>query len=149
MAKAKKEQIEELNELIEIEADALELYDEAFGHIADPHIREALEAIEADHERHVADLIQLVLDLGGKTPPPPAGRDVKGTVVRAKHALRSATGTRGAVKALRTDEDLTRKTYEKAADVALPEPLAEVITRNLHDERRHLAIIEAMLDEDR
>src|SRR5262249_35932037 len=97
MAKAKKAQIEELNELIEIEADALELYDEALGHIADPHVREALGSIAADHERHVAGLTQIVLDLGGKAPPPPAERDVKGTVVKAQNALRSATGTRGAV----------------------------------------------------
>jgi len=143
MPKSKKAQIVELVELIELDGDTLQVYDEALGHIDHPDVREAVEAFEADHERHIADLTELIDELGGEAPP--AKADLKGTVMRALTALRSATGTNGALKALRTDEKLTCRTYAKVVDAELPEPAAQVVADHLSDERRHLAVIEAML----
>jgi len=145
MPKPRKRPIDTLIELLELDADALELYDKALEHIDHPDIKAMIASIEADHERHIADLTQLVLDLGGE--PPPAKVDFKGTMLKAMTALRSASGTKGALKALRTDEKLTGKTYEKAAEIEMPKPAAEVIARNLLDERSHLDAIEAILDE--
>jgi hypothetical protein len=56
--------------------------------------------------------------------------------------LRSATGTIGALKAMRMNEKLTNRTYEKQVRGELPPIALEVVTRNLEDERRHLAAIE-------
>jgi uncharacterized protein (TIGR02284 family) len=138
------EVVRKLKELIELDADAMLLYDKALEHVEDPVVTEAFEAYRADHGRHVGELTQLVLDLGGT--PPPADRDFKGTLLEAVTALRSATGTRGALKALRTNEKIMNKHYEEAADMELPAPVAIAIAARLADERRHRAGIDAELE---
>jgi hypothetical protein len=56
------------------------------------------------------------------------------------------TGTVGALRAMRMNEKLTNKTYDKAVRLDLPPMALEVVTRNLEDERRHLAAIENHID---
>jgi len=138
------EVIRKLKELIELDADAMLLYDKALEHVEDQVVTETFEAYRADHGRHVGELTQLVLDLGGM--PPPADRDLKGTLLEAVTALRSATGTRGALKAMRMNEKIMNKHYEEAADMELPAPVAIIIAARLADERRHRAGIDAEVE---
>ena len=56
--------------------------------------------------------------------------------------LRGVTGTVGVLEAMRLNERLTSRIYDKMAEVEVPPLAAVVIMQNLDDERRHLEVIE-------
>ena len=75
-------------------------------------------------------------------------RDFKGFLIEGFTALRSVTGTEGALKAMQGNEKLTNKRYEDALNiVGLPEDVLDIIRRNREDERGHLEYIERTLEE--
>ena len=78
--------------------------------------------------------------------PDSSGRDLKGVLIEGLTALRSVTGTLGALKAMRTNETVTNRAYEKALEQTLPLVVREVVRQNLQDERRHLAGIRTHID---
>lgn len=132
-----------LNKLIQLDFDAAGTYREALLHVDDPGVRSDLHAFLGDHERHVMELSTIVRDLGGT--PISAHRDFKGAVLETMTRLRSR-GTLGALRAMRTNEKLTNRSYDKALDFYMP-PLGQaIVLENLKDERRHLATIEGHLD---
>ncbi len=129
-----------LNKLIQLDYDAAGTYREAIAHVADPSARIDLESFLNDHERHVMELSRVIRDLGGV--PIEVHRDFKGVVLEGMTRLRSR-GTMGALRAMRMNERLTNRTYDKALDFYMP-PIGQVIVlENFKDERRHLAAIEA------
>jgi rubrerythrin len=134
--------IKTLNDLIQLDYDAIKAYDQALDRVdeADEEVRSDLELFKLDHERHVTDLAQVVRDLGGQHEE--ASRDVKGVLLEGLTALRSVTGTVGALKAMRMNEKLTNKSYAKASELQLSPIARMVVDRNLADERRHLAAIQ-------
>ncbi|HEU0030247.1 MAG TPA: DUF2383 domain-containing protein [Kofleriaceae bacterium] len=138
--------IEELNDLIQLDHDAVLTYQQALEHVDadDVEVRSDLEAFMADHQRHIADLSRVVIAFDG-TPKEP-GRDVKGVLLEGMTKLRSVTGTLGALKAMRMNEKLTNHSYEKVSQRALPADVLSVVTMNLADERRHLAAIETHIE---
>lgn len=135
--------VDELNDLIQLDFDAVQAYQQAIDRIErdDAEVRADLERFRADHERHITDLGAAIRALGHE--PKEVGRDLKGVLLEGMTALRSATGTLGALKAMRMNEKLTNKSYARAAEVRLPLVAREVVARNLDDERRHLAAITA------
>ncbi len=134
---------DQLNKLIQLDFDAAGTYREALLHIDDATVRSDLHDFLGDHERHVIELTRIVRDLGGT--PIEAHRDFKGVILESMTRLRSR-GTLGALRAMRMNEKLTNRSYDKASDVYMP-PLGQVIVmENLGDERRHLAAIEAHID---
>lgn len=139
-----KDVIQHLNELIQLDFDAASTYDHALERVDDPLVSEDLESFREDHERHISELTRVVEDLGGEVEE--AGRDVKGVLLESMTKLRSVTGTLGALKAMRMNEKLTNRTYEKATRADLPPIALEVVARNLEDERRHLAAIEEHIE---
>jgi rubrerythrin len=144
MGTSNQQTIETLNDLLQLDTDAVILYEQAIEHVEGDPLRMDLELFQADHERHITDLRQLVLDLGGQ--PIEIKRDLKGAVLQAVTAMRSLTGTKGALKAMRMNEKLTNRTYEKAMQGELPVRVSRLVAQNLDDERRHLATIEAHIE---
>jgi rubrerythrin len=137
--------IKELNGLVQLDFDASLTYEQALQSIdeEDPEVREDLEAFRQDHLQHIDDLQRLILELGGQPIEP--SRDVKGVLLEGLTKLRGITGTVGALKAMRMNEKLTNRSYDKMAELGLPQEAVQVIAVNLADERRHLAVIEAHL----
>ncbi|HEY5950760.1 MAG TPA: DUF2383 domain-containing protein [Kofleriaceae bacterium] len=134
---------DQLNKLIQLDFDAAGTYREAILHVDDPNVRSDLHAFLGDHERHVMELTRIVRDLGGT--PIEAHRDFKGAILEGMTRLRSR-GTLGALRAMRMNEKVTNRGYDKALDLYMP-PIGQVIVvENLADERRHLAGIEAHID---
>jgi hypothetical protein len=132
-----------LNKLIQLDFDAAGTYREALLHVDDPSARSDLHMFLGDHERHVMELSRIVRDLGGT--PINVHRDLKGVILEGMTRLRSR-GTLGALRAMRMNERLTNRSYDKASEVYMP-PLGQVIVmENLADERRHLAAIEAHIE---
>ncbi len=136
--------VDELNELIQLDADAVQLYTMAIEHVDDIAVREDFEAFRSDHERHIAELTRAVIDLGGEAEEPT--RDITGMLFEAVAALRMATGTNGALSAMRMNERHTNRVYDDALEVGLPPIAYELVLKNLEDERRHLAVIEMHMD---
>jgi uncharacterized protein (TIGR02284 family) len=143
-SEARKDAIELLNDLIQLDYDAVQAYKQAIEKIDDVAARADLVAFQADHERHIADLSRTVRMMGGE--PEEAGRDLKGVLLEGLTALRSVTGTLGALRAMRMNEKLTNRSYERALEVRLPIAARDVVLRNREDERRHLSAIETHIE---
>ena len=140
------EAIKTLDELIELDAVAIEAYEIVIEKIGDDDLEllEDLESFKADHEQHIRDLTRVVEALGGEAEQPT--RDLRGMFLEGMTMLRAATNTVGALEAMRLDERVTSRVYDKAAEVEVPPLAAVVIMQNLDDERRHLAVIQRHIE---
>jgi rubrerythrin len=135
--------ITKLNALVQLDFDAAKTYERACQKIDLPEVRNQLEIFRQDHLRHVIELSEAIARLGG-TPHEPH-RDVKGVVLEGLTALRSVSGTHGALSAMRLNEKLTNRSYDEALRADLPADIAFLVESNRADERRHLAYIETTL----
>jgi rubrerythrin len=133
-----------LLQLIQVETDALQLYALALDRVDDLAVREDIEGFRTDHERHIAELEQLVR-LFGDEPDAPS-REVIELAFEGLVALRAATGTNGALSALRLHERHANGVLDDALDAGLPPIAYELVMSHLEDERRHLALIEMHID---
>src|SRR4051812_5919919 len=88
--------IDQLNDLVQLDYDAVQAYDLALEHIDDPGVAEDLELFKSDHERHIVELNAVITVLGGT--PKELGKDLKGFLIEGMTKLRSVTGTKGALK---------------------------------------------------
>lgn len=137
--------VEELNELIQLDYDATKTYEQAIAAIdeGDTEVRAVLESFRDDHLRHIEALRTVIEAHGGAALEP--SRDLKGVLLEGMTKLRSVTGTLGALKAMRMNEKLTNRSYDRAVELELTLQAREVVLANLADERRHLAAIEAQI----
>jgi uncharacterized protein (TIGR02284 family) len=138
-----KDLIDRLSSLMQLDIDAVHAYGQAIDSIKDPAIKNELIMFRDDHERHIGDLSLAISNLGGQ--PPERSRDFKGFLIEGFTALRSVTGTEGALKAMKGNEELTNKTYRDALDLQLPPDIRDIVERNYRDEQRHLAYINRVL----
>lgn len=136
-----------LEELIQLDIDANHAYGQAIKNIDDPMIREKLVLFQSDHRRHADVLSEKMRELGGT--PPELTKDFKGFFISGFTALRSMTGTKGALEAMETNERLTNSKYEKAVKSDFPADIASIVRANLADEQRHLAFIREALSSGR
>lgn len=132
-----------LNDLIQLDIDAVHAYGQAIDAVEDSVVRGRLLEFQNDHERHIRELGQTVREQGGT--PIEHKRDFKGFLIEGMTAIRSATGTKGALKAMKTNEVLTNRKYDKALEEDLPPRVRDLVLRNRDDERRHLQYIESCL----
>jgi uncharacterized protein (TIGR02284 family) len=135
--------LKRLNSLIQLDIDASDAYGKAIEHIDESEIASRLRMFRADHERHIDDLSQLVANYGGK--PPKRSADLKGMLIEGFTALRSASGTDGALKAMETNEKMTTGKYRDAQSWSVPADVKAVLEANLDDEVRHLEYIQSQL----
>ncbi|MHB1843572.1 MAG: DUF2383 domain-containing protein [Deltaproteobacteria bacterium] len=133
----------ELNSLIQLDIDAVNAYSMAIRNVDLPLIADQLTQFRGDHERHVTDLSEIVRRHGGQ--PPKVTPDFKGFLISGFTAIRSATGTEGALHAMKSNEGLTTSTYQKAVAKGFPADVIGVVQRNFEDEQRHLRYIEQCL----
>lgn len=131
--------LDNLEKLIQLDVDATHAYDQAIKNVDEQVIKEKLILFQGDHRRHIDLLSSKVLELGGT--PPELTSDFKGFFISGFTALRSMTGTKGALEAMETNERLTNSRYEEASKLIWPPDLASVIQSNLADEQRHLSFI--------
>ncbi|AUX21883.1 ferritin [Sorangium cellulosum] len=133
--------IEVLNDLIQLDRDAIAAYDQAVEACERASVREPLARFRDDHARHVTDLSALVTSLGGA---PAQTRDLKGKLIEGFTAITSF-GDQSALLAMRGNEELTNRKYEAALNEALTVEARAVVERNRADEQRHLAWIKDAL----
>lgn len=134
-----------LTNLIHLDYDALEAYDVAIDRLEDPTASSRLREFRADHERHIRELSECMVEIGAE---PPRGADYRRVLTQGKVYLGSISGTDAILKAMKSNEDDTTSEYERAlADTrGFPNPrLREVLERCVEDERRHRSWIRTQI----
>lgn len=147
MATGQDQVFERLIALAQLDVDAILAYEQAIKNI-DPEagpIVDALSRFQRDHERHVVDLRDVVIALGGTFPE--LKRDVKGAVIEGMTAALSKVGTRGALVAMTQNELLTNSAYKSASETTMPEIARQLVEAHCDDEKRHIAAITQALRE--
>lgn len=139
-----REVIDKLSQLIHLDIDAVHAYGQAIKQIDLVPIRETLEQFLEDHDRHVRNLSDKIRQLGGD--PPEYSRDFKGFLIEGFTAIRSMTGNKGALEAMKMNERLTNRKYNDAMGWDVPLDVKTIIQSNFEDEKRHLQFIEQALD---
>jgi len=142
MALSTEKQIEELNELIRFDLDAIGAYTEAIDAIHDPRIQDPLTRYRGDHQRHVAELSAVVRRLGGR---PAESPDVKGMVRKTMTKIAGMVGEETILKAMKSNEEAINKAYNHHATLDFPSDVLDLIKRNYGDEKRHLEWVEQAL----
>jgi rubrerythrin len=131
--------LNQIEKLIQLDVDATHAYDQAIKNVDEQVIKEKLLLFQGDHRRHIDLLSAKVLELGGT--PPELSSDFKGFFISGFTALRSLTGTKGALEAMETNEKLTTSRYQDAAKQVWPTDISSLIQSNLADEQRHLSFV--------
>jgi len=132
-----------LGSLVTMDVDAARAYDQALEEIDLENVREQILKFQEDHNRHIVELSAMINELGG--PPPSIEPDAKGFAIERFTAIRSLSGTEGALKALQMNEKITGKTYSEARSWELTPGAAAIVERNYRDEQQHLRHIREML----
>lgn len=135
-----KEIAKELKSLCKVDIDAFFAYTEGLGRIDIAVVKGDIERFKADHERHIKDLSDEIRALGEE--PPKFSRDMKGYILSVFTKIRTLTGNEGALKALKSGEEVTSRNYGDAVKMDLPTRIKALVEKNLGDEQRHLAYFE-------
>lgn len=137
--------INRLNDLLMLEHDALEAYEQAISRMTSTVCKDKLSEFRNDHRRHLSDIRKVIEDFGAR---PKDHRDLKGVFIKGMTALQSMAGDEMALKAMQTNERLTNKTYQDALDdLSMPEDVHALVARNRADEERHLNWITMALNQ--
>lgn len=138
------ELIKKINNLIKLDHDAVEAYQQAIDRMKSETCKQKLSEFQEDHRRHVRELSECVTRFGGK----PQTRDVKGFFLKGMTAVQSMMGDEMALIAMQTNEKLTNRTYDEATkDASFPDDVKRIISRNRGDEARHLAWINKAIEQ--
>ena len=137
------EMLNQMEKLIHLDVDAMHAYDQAIKNVSEQIIKDKLILFKGDHRKHADLLSAKMMELGG-TPPEPTS-DFKGFFITGFTALRSLTGTKGALEAMETNERLTTSKYEDASKLDFSSDIAAIVRSNLADEQHHLSFIREAL----
>jgi rubrerythrin len=128
-------QIATLNDLLQLDHDAVGAYGIAIRATTDESHRETLSEFRADHERHIEELTRLIQDRGGKPiQAPHLPTSVFKLVMQQAGALGGETALLLAFKA---NERQSRDKYRRAAEGSEDYEVTEVLARAADDEIRH------------
>src|SRR3954469_11195042 len=136
--------IAELNDLIQLDHDAVEAYTIAIDRIRDATRRQSLVEFRADHKRHIEQLAALVRARGGlpiELPHP------TGTIKLAVQALGALGDDVSLLLAFKAVEGQVRDKYQRASRRTSPTEVADAIRAAAEDERKHYAWVEGALRE--
>jgi rubrerythrin len=124
----------ELNDLLQLDYDAVAAYALALEALDDAAHQQAVRRFKADHERHIEELTALVRSYGGVPMPLPHLSGVfKLAVQGAVAGARDAT----VIKAFKANETQSRDKYRRAASRQHPADVQDVLIRGARDEQRH------------
>ena len=124
-----------LQDLIQLDHDAVQAYEAAIDRLHYAGFREALKGFCQDHLRHIEELGAQLSGLGRE---PPKEGDMKSVLAKGKVVLAGLVGDKQMLQAMKTNEDDTNTAYERAVkhDETAGE-VREALNRGLADERRH------------
>lgn len=139
------ELIDRLDSLMHVELDAVRVYDEALHHTDDHEVHARLERLRDEHDDHARQLAATIRRFTGAEPA--TDIDLRGHTAEWITALRSLSGTAGALRAIRAAEKYHNRRYAEAVRWDIDDrAIAEMLQRFLGDEREHLEYVEAQVE---
>lgn len=139
--------LEGLNDLLQLDHDSVGAYQIALEHLESPEYISQIRSFQADHQRHIRDLNDLILSLGGvPVNEPHASSLLKEGIQR----LTAAGGDRALLSAWRANELAATRKYAEYArqSESWPERARVVVVENAGDEERHYAWVKGVLGAD-
>lgn len=139
--------LEGLNDLLQLDHDAVGAYEIAMEKLNDRDHADMIAGFRRDHERHIRELNELIADLGGTPVNQP---HATGPFKLALQSLGGLAGDRGTLMAFRTNELAVRAKYDAYAAKAnaWPTSLKRVIDACALDEERHYRWVSEVLGKD-
>ena len=138
----------ELNDLLQLDHDAVSAYTIAIDGTTNDTWRQSLEQYRGDHQRHVDDLTRHIRSLGGV--PVEMQHLPSGLFKAAVQAAGAGIGgDRETLLAFKSNEGQVRDKYERAARMArskYPAEIATLLRRNANDEEEHYRWVESVLE---
>lgn len=130
------EVLEGLNDLLQLDHDAIGAYEIAIEKLENRDHAEQIRGFKAEHERHIRDLNQMIQGLGGTPVNEP---HATGPFKQAMQSLGALGGDRGILLAWRTNELQVRTKYDSYASKAnsWPAEVKLLVDQNALDEERH------------
>jgi rubrerythrin len=143
-APALNEVLEGLNDLLQLDHDAVGAYDIAIEKLQDRDHADQIAGFRRDHERHIRELNELIGALGGTPKNEP---HATGPFKQGLQSLGGLAGDRGLLMAWRTNELQVRTKYDSYASKAnmWPADVKRMIDRAALDEERHYAWVADVL----
>jgi ElaB/YqjD/DUF883 family membrane-anchored ribosome-binding protein len=143
-APALQEVLDGLNDLLQLDHDAVAAYDVAIGKLEDRDHADQIAGFRRDHERHIRELNEVVSRLGGT---PENHPHATGPFKTALQSLGGLAGDKGLLMAFRTNELQVRTKYDGYASKAMlwPPDVKRVIDGAALDEERHYAWVAGVL----
>jgi hypothetical protein len=143
-APALQEVLDGLNDLLQLDHDALAAYDVAIAKLEDRDHASQISGFRRDHERHVRELNELVTRLGGT---PVNHPHATGPFKTALQSLGGLAGDKGLLMAFRTNELQVRTKYDHYASKAMlwPPEVKRIVDGAALDEERHYAWVAGVL----
>lgn len=132
--KAEAALVAELNDLLQLDYDAVAAYTLALSALDDPEYQEAVRKFKGDHERHIDDLTALIHSYGGVPMPMP---HLSGVFKLAVQGAGAAGGDSAVIATFKSNEVQSRDKYRKAASRQHPADVQNVLIRAARDEQRH------------
>lgn len=136
--------IAELNDLLQLDHDAVQAYGLAIEGIKHLEHKQTLIRFRGDHERHVQNLTELIETHGGT--PIQFSHLPTGPMKLAVQAVGNAGGDREVLLAFKSNERQVRDKYQRLADESHAPDVAEVLNRNAADEEKHYAWVSQVLE---
>jgi rubrerythrin len=135
----------ELNDLLQLDRDAVDAYTVAITALANVGRRETVLRFRADHQRHIADLTRLIGRYGGTPAPTP---HASGAFKLAMQKLGNLGTDREVMLAFKANEAQACEKYTRAATHAAtwPDDVRDMISTAADDEARHYEWAEDQLD---
>ncbi|HYJ79798.1 MAG TPA: DUF2383 domain-containing protein [Longimicrobiaceae bacterium] len=143
-APALAEVLDGLNDLLQLDHDAVAAYDVAIEKLEDRDHADQIAGFRRDHERHIRELGELVLALGGVPRNEP---HLTAPFKQAMQSLGGLAGDKGLLLAWRTNELQVRTKYDACASRAMfwPPEVKRTIDRAALDEERHYSWVAGVL----
>ncbi|HEX6939976.1 MAG TPA: DUF2383 domain-containing protein [Longimicrobiales bacterium] len=128
--------VAELNDLLQLDHDAVQAYTIAIDNIEAEALRSTLQEFRGDHERHISELTRLIREHGGL--PIELSHIPTGAFKLAVQKVGAMDGDKGILLAFKANERQVRDKYRRAAGAFGHSPdVVETLRRNAADEERH------------
>ena len=139
--------LEGLNDLLQLDHDAVGAYEIAMEKLRDRDHADQIAGFRRDHERHIRELNELIAELGGTPMNQP---HATGPFKLALQSLGGLAGDRGTLMAFRTNELSVRAKYDAYAAKAnaWPTHIKRIIDGCALDEERHYRWVSDVLGKD-
>jgi len=131
-----------VEDLIKLDFAAIDAYDAAITRLSSSEFKRQLAEFRDDHTEHTRVLGAWMRQQGDT---PPEGAGPKQLLSTGKVVLAGLAGDKQILEAMKTNEEDTNTAYERAVNHREAGPVRGICERNLADERRHRAWMEATI----